>query len=157
MKYLTIFTLSLFLFSCGNPTENVSNGIAENAVEAAKNEDKKIQQDGTNAVEKTIPPTNDSGEEMTEQSEGLMRGMFMYYADVALFTECETGKKYNVTGGDYLNLERTYLKARTKDFQKIYVELKGEVKMMPGMEGNKKTETLVVDEMVTMNTEKSCN
>jgi len=127
-------------------TNNIVNTTTEKAVEAKE----VIQKEVVQTVEK-------AAEEMTEQSEGLMRGTFMYYADAATFIECETGKKFNVAGEDYLSLEKEYLKQRSKDFEKIYVEIKGEVKMMKGMEGKKKIGTVVVDEMITMNAAKSCN
>ncbi len=157
MKYLNLLIVSLFLFSCGNPAETASNGITENAAERAAAEDIKIQQDGTKAVEKTVSEVTEVAEEMTEQGEGLLRGTFMYYADAATFIECGTGKRFNVSGDDYLTLEKEYLKQRTKDFEKIYVEIKGEIKMKVGAEGKKKVGTVMVDEMVTMNAAKSCN
>ena len=157
MKYLSLLVISLMLFSCGNPTETASNSITEHAVERAEAEDTNIQQDATRTTEKIIPAMAESTQEMTEKSIGLMRGTFMYYADSATFTECETGKKMRVAGADYLALEKEYMKKRTKDFEKIYVEVKGEIKMMPGMEGKKKVETLSVDKMMTMDVTKSCN
>lgn len=157
MKYLILFTFSLILFSCYNPEGAVSNEVTDNAVERAKAEETNVQQDATKTVETTIPAIAETAEEMTEQGEGLLRGTFMYYADSATFTECETGEKFRVAGDDYLALEKEYMKQRTKDFEKIYVEVKGEIKMMVGMEGTKKVKTLVVDEMVSMDATKSCN
>jgi len=150
MKYLTFLTFALFLFSCGDATETTTNKIADTTTEKAAEVKEEIQKE----VEKI---TSAPKEEITEQAEGLMRGTFMYYADAATFFECETGKKINVTGEGYLAMEKEYMKQRTKDFEKIYVEVKGEIKMMKGMEGDRKVETLVVDEMTTMDATKTCN
>jgi copper homeostasis protein (lipoprotein) len=149
MKYLTFLSLALFLFSCSDSAESTVNKIADTTTEKAVETKEVIQKE----IEKATPAVA----EMTEQSEGLMRGTFMYYADAATFIECETGKKFNVAGEDYLALEKEYMKQRTKDFEKIYVEIKGEVKPMLGMEGTKKVQTVIVDEMVKMDATKSCN
>ncbi len=149
MKYLTLFSFALFLFSCSDSVESTTSNIVDTTTTKAVETKEEIQK----VVEKVAPAT----EEMTEQGEGLMRGTFMYYADAAIFIECETGKKFNVAGDDYLALEKEYMKQRTKDFEKIYVEIKGEIKPMVGMEGTKKVETVVVDEMITMDATKSCS
>jgi copper homeostasis protein (lipoprotein) len=149
MKYLTFLSLALFLFSCSDSAESTVNKIADTTTEKAVETKEVIQKE----IEKATPAVA----EMTEQSEGLMRGTFMYYADAATFIECETGKKFNIAGEDYLALEKEYMKQRTKDFEKIYVEIKGEVKPMLGMEGTKKVQTVIVDEMVKMDATKSCN
>jgi len=150
MKYLTFLSLALFLFSCSDSAESTVNKIADTTTEKAVETKEVIQKE----VEKTVPTV---AKESTEEGEGLIRGTFMYYADAATFIECETGKKLNVAGDEYLALEKAYLKQRTKDFEKIYVEIKGEVKPMVGMEGTKKVETVIVDEMVIMDATKSCN
>jgi len=154
MKYLTFFSFALFLFSCSNSTESTANNIVDATTTKAVEAKEEIQKEVEKTVEKAAPAIT---EETTEQGEGLMRGTFMYYADAATFIECETAKKFNVAGDDYLALEKEYLKQRTKDFEKIYVEIKGEIKPMIGMEGTKKVATVVVDEMVVMDAKKSCN
>ncbi|MGK0364110.1 MAG: putative lipoprotein NlpE involved in copper resistance [Saprospiraceae bacterium] len=154
MKYLTFFSLALFLFSCSDSTESTTNNIIDTTTTKAVEVKEEIQKEVAKTVEKA---TTAVAEEITEQDEDLIRGTFMYYADAATFIECGTGKKFNVEGDDYLALEKEYMKQRTKDFEKIYVEVKGEIKMMVGMEGTKKIKTLVVDKMVAMNAAKSCN
>lgn len=81
----------------------------------------------------------------------------MYVADSSVFVECGTGDKYPVSGDAYLELEQIYLKKRTRDYQSIYVEVKGEFRIMDSMEEGVKVTTLMAKELVTMDPDRNCN
>ncbi len=78
-----------------------------------------------------------------------MRGMYVYMADAALFTECETGKRYPVAfEGDSVSLERAYLEARQQPGEEVLVSVEGHFAERPAMEGNRTEESLVVDRFI---------
>ena len=78
-----------------------------------------------------------------------MRGMYVYMADAALFTECETGTRYPVAfEGDSVSLERAYLEVRHQPGEEILVSLEGRIAERPAMEGNQSEESLVVERFI---------
>ena len=78
-----------------------------------------------------------------------MRGIYVYIADAALFTECETGKRYPVAfEGDSVSLERAYLEARRYPGEEVLVSLEGRIAERPAMEGNQTEESLVVKRFI---------
>lgn len=150
MKYLTFITLLTLFTACGepNPGETATNNIS--AIEGVT-ERQKIEQDAIEVEKNTVPA---EAEKLTGGE--VKRGTFMYFADAASFTECGTGDKYNVAGDAYIDLEKKYLQSRTKDMEKIYVEVKGVYGMDTDMSG-KEVKTLMADEIITLDPAKSCN
>ena len=75
-----------------------------------------------------------------------MRGMYSYFADAGLFTDCRTGRAMPVaTDGDNAALERTYLKSRGEPGESLLVTFEGRIAMRPPMEGDGLRPTVVVD------------
>jgi heat shock protein HslJ len=71
--------------------------------------------------------------------------MYRYWADAAIFTDCETGTSYWVVQeGDALALERAYLNVREEPGEPVLVTLRGATAVRPGMEGDP-VDALVVD------------
>ena len=64
--------------------------------------------------------STDSQAEVSVEGEGmpgedLMRGLFTYMADAALFEDCASGQRYPVAmEADYISAERVYLEARSE-------------------------------------------
>jgi copper homeostasis protein (lipoprotein) len=55
-----------------------------------------------------------------------LRGMYVYQADAASLTECQTGRRMSVLiEGDHLALERAYLAARRQPGEEMLVSLSG--------------------------------
>jgi len=78
-----------------------------------------------------------------------LRGMYVYMADAALFTECETGMRYPVAfEGDSVFLERAYLEARRQPGEEVLVSVEGRIAERPAMEGNQTEESLVVTRFI---------
>jgi len=78
-----------------------------------------------------------------------MRGMYVYMADAALFTECETGRRYPVAfEGDSVSLERAYLEMRRQPGEEVLVLLEGRIAERPAMEGNQSEESLIVKRFI---------
>jgi copper homeostasis protein (lipoprotein) len=78
-----------------------------------------------------------------------MRGMYRYYADAGLFTECQTRRKWPVAQEkDNAALESAYAKARLTTGQELLVNLEGQVAMRPKMEGQGAQLTLVVERFI---------
>ena len=81
----------------------------------------------------------------------LMRGMFVYLADVGLFTECLTGRKLLVAQEeDNAALERGYLKGRIQPGQPLLATLKGRIALRANTEGPGERQTLVVERFINV-------
>jgi len=83
------------------------------------------------------PPA--SREDTVESAEVVssLRGMYRYWADAAIFTDCETGSSYWVVQeGDALALELAYLAVREEPGEPVLVTLRGTLAVRPGMEGS---------------------
>lgn len=79
----------------------------------------------------------------------LMRGMYRYMADAALFTECRTGRRFAVAfEADSISLERAYLDARQSPGEEQLVSVEGRLAYRPAMEGDASVLSLVVDRFV---------
>jgi heat shock protein HslJ len=79
---------------------------------------------------------------------GPMRGMFRYLADAALFTDCATARRLPVAmEGDYLALERAYLEGRSEPGTEVLVTFRGRVEERPAMEGDRRVDTVIVEEL----------
>ncbi|MGD9888064.1 MAG: META domain-containing protein [Halothiobacillaceae bacterium] len=65
-----------------------------------------------------------------------LQGMFVYFADAAIFTPCATEKPMPVRmEGDYLALEKAYMSTRKEPQQALLATLEGEIFLQPRMEG----------------------
>ena len=80
-----------------------------------------------------------------------MRGMYLYIADAALFTECQTRRKFPVAQEeDNAALERAYLVARTQPGQPLLATLEGRIALRPKMEGPGEQPGLVVERFINV-------
>ena len=78
-----------------------------------------------------------------------MRGLYVYLADAALFTECETGRRYPVAfEGDSVTLERAYLEMRRQPGEEVLVSLEGRIAERPAMEGPRTEESLIIKRFI---------
>lgn len=79
----------------------------------------------------------------------VMRGMYMYMADAALFTECSTGRRVPVAmEGDNRALENAYLKARQNPGEALLVTLVGRIVERMPMEGPGPVATLLPEKFL---------
>ena len=86
----------------------------------------------------------------------FMRGMFRHFADAALFEECLTRRKLPVRmEGDYLALERAYLKLRRTPGEAILATLDGRITEHAGMEGPPRP-TLLVERFASLTPGETC-
>lgn len=75
-----------------------------------------------------------------------LRGMYVYFADAGVFTDCGTRRRFPVAKEqDNAALERAYLEAREGPRQAVLVTLEGRIATRPDMEGYGEEEVLVVD------------
>jgi len=87
----------------------------------------------------------------------LMRGMYRYMADAALFEECLTGRSFPVSmEADNVALERAYLAARKEPGEAILVSLEGRIAKRPAMEGDVSVLSLVPERFVGIWPGESC-
>ena len=88
---------------------------------------------------------------------GQMRGMYRYFADAGLFTECRTRRKWPVAQEkDNAALEAAYAKARLAPGEELLANLEGQVAMRPKMEGQGSQPTLVVERFVGFSPGETC-
>lgn len=95
--------------------------------------------------------STDSPAEVSVEGEGmpgedLMRGLFIYMADAALFEDCASGQRYPVAmEADYISAERAYLEARSEPGAPLLVSFEGRLEPRPPMEGDGVVEMIVID------------
>jgi copper homeostasis protein (lipoprotein) len=79
----------------------------------------------------------------------VMRGMYSYYADAALFEECLSGRRLVVAmEADNIALERAYLENRSQPGEKVLVSLQGRLAERPAMEGDSLELTVVPERYI---------
>ncbi len=84
-----------------------------------------------------------------------MRGMYLYYADAAVFTDCATGKRVPVNNN--AQLEEKFGLVRKDDSQAVLLEVEGHFTQMPNMDTGVMEKTLVADKNVKFIPGKDCN
>jgi heat shock protein HslJ len=86
-----------------------------------------------------------------------MKGLFVYMADAASFTDCTSGDSFPVAmEGDYFALERAYLDHRSKAGADLMVSFEGSVDERPAMEGGGVEATVVVDRFLETHPGQRC-
>ncbi len=138
MKNIISILLIALLMSCNsNPN---SSSTTENST---------IKEE----VEKPVEPKENPTPEKTDN---IFEGMYSYMADANMFVSCDKKMKMPVEmKGEYLNLERQYL--RTVDGGvEVYVKLKGYVRKVPPMEGNQEIDALFLEEILELSKDKKC-
>jgi len=94
---------------------------------------------------------------MGTTNELLVRGMYSYLADAALFTECRTGRSLPVTmEGDNRALELAYLQARAEPGEALLVTLEGRIVSRMPMEGPGPVAMLLPDRFIGIQPGKNC-
>jgi copper homeostasis protein (lipoprotein) len=84
------------------------------------------------------------------------RGMYMYMADAATYTDCATGRRYGISPSDESPaMERAYGENAKEPRAPVFVEFEGHRGMLEDMEGNKR-EMLVVDKLGRFVQGRSC-
>ncbi len=87
----------------------------------------------------------------------VMRGLYSYMADLGMFMDCRTGKRYPVAmEKDNAALERAYLNAEHGVAEPLIVRFEGYVTTRPVMEGSKMNKVVVVERFLEITTAKSC-
>ncbi|MGF1548824.1 MAG: META domain-containing protein, partial [Thiotrichales bacterium] len=87
-----------------------------------------------------------------------MRGLYVYHADAASFTDCASGKRYPVSfEAEHRTLERAYLAARSEPGSPIVVEIIGHLAARVGDPSLPPSEHLVVDQFQRPEPTADCN
>jgi copper homeostasis protein (lipoprotein) len=87
-----------------------------------------------------------------------MRGMYRYFADAGLFTECLTRRRWPVAQEkDNAALEFAYSKARLTAGEELLVNLEGQLAMRPKMDGPGTQPTLVVERFISVSPGEKCD
>ena len=87
----------------------------------------------------------------------IMRGMYLYMADAAIFTECQTGRPFPVAmEGDNRALERAYLEMRQNPGEALLVTLEGRIVERMPMEGPGPVATLLPEKFLGISPGDKC-
>jgi heat shock protein HslJ len=92
-----------------------------------------------------------------------LRGMFLYFADAARFTDCASGRSWPVAmEGDFLALQRAYLAARPEPQAgalpaALMARIEATVAQRPRMEGAGTIPTVVVERFVALAPGETCD
>lgn len=87
-----------------------------------------------------------------------LRGMFLYFADAARFTECRSGRNFPVAmEADFVALQRAYLEARQLPQTPVLATIEGRIAARPPMEGEGTRPTVVVDRFVAVHPGEACD
>lgn len=98
-----------------------------------------------------------TGQSVTS-ADKTMRGMFVYMADAANFTDCETQSRLPVAQElGYLELEKAYSRHKTNPGAPLFVMLEGRVENRPDAEGRKEVPHLVVTRFLSAQPGKQCD
>jgi copper homeostasis protein (lipoprotein) len=86
-----------------------------------------------------------------------MRGMYRYFADAGLFTECLTRRRWPVAQEkDNAALESAYVKARLTPGEELLINLEGQIAMRPKMEGKGAQPSVVVERFIGVSPVETC-
>lgn len=86
-----------------------------------------------------------------------LRGMFLYFADAARFTECRSGRSWPVAmEADIVALQRAYLDARQRPQTPVPATIEARIAARPKMEGEGMQPTVVVDRFVAVHPGEAC-
>ncbi len=78
-----------------------------------------------------------------------MRGMYRSMADAAVFTECLSGRRFQVgQEADNAALERAYLRVQRQPGEELMVSLQGRIAERPAMEGDAMVLTVVPEHFI---------
>jgi len=84
-------------------------------------------------------------------------GFFQYMADAPLITLCTSGKRYPVTmEGAYIELERAYLESGIEPSRKAWVQIRGQLRERPAMEGEGKRSFFIIDQFDSIDPDRQC-
>lgn len=87
----------------------------------------------------------------------MMRGMYRYMADAAVFEECLSGRRFQVAmEADNISLERAYLDAQRQPGEELMVSLQGRIAERPAMEGDTMVLTVVPEHFLGVWPGESC-
>lgn len=87
-----------------------------------------------------------------------LRGMFLYFADAARFTECRSGRSWPVAmEGAFLGLQRAYLEARPAPQVPVLAEIEGMIAQRPRMEGGGTEAAMIVERLARLLPGEACD
>lgn len=79
----------------------------------------------------------------------VSQGLFIYFADAAVFEPCGGGRLPVAQEGAYIDLERAYLDAAPGPAEPVLARLDGRVEVRPSMEGPDRPH-LIVDRVISV-------
>jgi copper homeostasis protein (lipoprotein) len=87
----------------------------------------------------------------------VMRGMYRYMADAAVFEECLTGRRFPVSmEADNVALERAYLAAQAQPGEPVLASFEGRIARRPAMEGDTTVLSVVPERFISVWPGESC-
>ena len=149
MRLLSFLLLTLCL-SCAADTD----GDGSNIDEAVTSQP--APGIATNEPEENTPPdlTNAA---VTAANGGTLSGMYVYFADSALFIECATKRRYPVAAERAgIELERAYTSIEQDQPNPVFVRVRGSIEDRRGQVEGPLKDVLVVTELLAFERETDC-
>lgn len=88
----------------------------------------------------------------------VLRGMFRYMADAAVFRDCRTDRSFPVAmEGAYLEVERAYLNSGITNGEPVLIEVVGRYLERPSMEENRNEVSLIIDIFNNLLPDETCS
>lgn len=84
-----------------------------------------------------------------------LRGMYVYMADAAQFTDCATGRRFAVDNN--IELENGYMNAQKNAGEPVFLTLKGHFGMRPSMEDGQWDKSMIPDGEIKFIAGKNCD
>ncbi len=86
-----------------------------------------------------------------------IEGLFVYWADAAIITNCINGEKLPVAmEKDYIYLEKAYLEKRKSEGQVLLVRFEGHEAQRPAIEGDNTERVVIVDKFIEVMSDTIC-
>jgi len=108
-----------------------------------------------NPIESTLNYTLQPVQAALPATPMIMRGMYIYRADTAVFTDCATGNEIRVASN--ARLERDYAAARGTQTRPILLVVKGHFAIQPNPETGAAQKVLVTTTQGTFTQDKECD
>lgn len=146
MKNIISILFIALLMSCNSNTSSKKYSPPENSV---------VKEEVKEPVETIKPPEPEKPK--PEKADSIFEGMYTYMADANMFVSCDKKMRMSIEmKGEYISLERQYLKTVDGGVE-VYVRLKGKVKKVPPMEGDKEIDAMFITEVLELSKVKKCD
>lgn len=107
-----------------------------------------------------LPSNAVSSDSTNNENSTVKRGQYRYFADSAMFTECNTGQSWPIAPSqEAADIERAYLEAASQDnqaMQPITLSIETHIDVIEGMETGTQKPHLIIDRFIGIDADQHC-